>query len=103
MQSGRSSFMASRISALLIKAACSAALAAIATSAAAAPPGDTDAYVAQAMQSFGAPGLALAVVENGNIEVAKGYGVRRMGTDLAADAHTAFPIGSETKAFTAAA
>jgi CubicO group peptidase (beta-lactamase class C family) len=95
--------MVSRISVLLIKAACSVALVAIATGATAAPPADTDAYVAQAMQAFGAPGLALAVVENGNIEVAKGYGVRRMGTDLAADAHTAFPIGSETKAFTAAA
>ncbi len=95
--------MASQISALLTKAACSVALVAIATGAAASPPADTDAYVAQAMQTFGVPGLSLAVVENGKIEIAKGYGVRRMGTDERADAHTAFPIGSETKAFTSAA
>ena len=31
----------------------------------AAPPADTDAYVARAMQTFGVPGLSLAIVENG--------------------------------------
>ncbi len=69
----------------------------------AAPPSDTDAYVAQAMQAFGAPGLSLAVVEEGRVALARGYGVRRLGTNEAVDAHTSFPIGSESKAFTAAA
>ena len=73
------------------------------TSVAAAPPADIDAYVAKTMQTFGNPGLSLAVVEDGKIVKARGYGVRKMGTNLAADEHTAFPIGSESKAFTSAA
>ena len=80
-----------------------AGLSALASSAAAAPPADTDAYVSQAMQAFGAPGLSLSIVENGQTLLAKGYGVRRLNTSSMVDAHTAFPIGSETKAFTAAA
>jgi CubicO group peptidase (beta-lactamase class C family) len=68
----------------------------------AAPPGDTDAYVAKAMQAFGVPGLSLAIVEDGRTVVAKGYGVRQLGSPAPVDAHTGFPIGSETKAFTAA-
>jgi len=75
----------------------------LAAGAAAAPPPDTDAYVAEAMQTFGPPGLSLAIVEDGKIVKAKGYGVRRLGTKLAVDEHTAFPIGSESKAFTSAA
>jgi len=97
--------MASQTSASFFKAAllvCSV-LVATATGAAAAPPADTDAYVAKAMQTFGNPGLSLAIVENGKIEKAKAYGLRKMGTNLAADEHTAFPIGSESKAFTSAA
>ena len=42
----------------------------------AAPPADLDAYVKKAMDTFGAPGLSLAVVEDGKTVVAKGYGVR---------------------------
>ncbi len=83
-----------RIAGLLLAAACSAR---------AAPPPDIDGYVRDAMAAFGAPGLALAVVEDGRTTLARGYGVRRLGTTEAADSHTAFPIGSETKAFTAAA
>jgi CubicO group peptidase (beta-lactamase class C family) len=97
--------MASQISASSTKGAllACAVLVAFATGAAAAPPADTDAYVAKAMQTFGNPGLSLAVVEDGKVVKAKGYGVRKMGTNLAADEHTAFPIGSESKAFTSAA
>lgn len=69
---------------------------------AAAPP-DTDAYVARAMSAFGAPGLSLAIVENGRTVVARGYGVRNIMTKAPVDGHTAFPIGSESKAFTTAA
>src|SRR5690349_10533836 len=67
------------------------------------PPADLDAYVKRAMDTFGAPGLSLAVVENGKTVVAKGYGVRSIKTNAPVDEHTAFPIGSESKAFTAAA
>ncbi len=55
------------------------------------------------MGAFGAPGLSLAIVEDGRTTLAKGYGVKRLGAPDPADAHTAFPIGSESKAFTATA
>lgn len=66
-------------------------------------PADTDAAVAKAMAAFGAPGLSLAVVEDGKPVLAKGYGVRQIDTAVKVDAHTAIPIGSESKAFTSAA
>jgi CubicO group peptidase (beta-lactamase class C family) len=69
---------------------------------AASPPG-LDQYVAKAMHTFGAPGLSLAIVQNGKTVVAKGYGVRSIATHAPVTADTAFPIGSETKAFTSAA
>src|SRR5690242_17795401 len=69
----------------------------------AAPPADTDAYVARAMQGFGVPGLSLAIVENGRTMVTKGYGVTDIATKKPLDAHSAIPIGSESKAFTSAA
>ena len=78
-------------------------LAALATNAAAAPPADLDSIVARAMKVFGVPGLSLAIVEGGKVTVAKGFGVRELDTRKLVDSHTAFPIGSETKAFTAAA
>jgi CubicO group peptidase (beta-lactamase class C family) len=55
------------------------------------------------MQRLGPPGLSLAVVEGDKTTLAKGYGFRELGKPALADAHTIFPIGSETKAFTAAA
>ena len=69
----------------------------------AAPPADLDAFVAQSMKLFGPPGMTVAVVEDGKPVVTKGYGVRSIETNAPVDEHTAFPIGSETKAFTAAA
>lgn len=68
-----------------------------------APPPDLDQYVKRAMRAFGAPGLSLAIVQNGNTVLAKGYGVRSIATQAPVTADTAFPIGSETKAFTSAA
>ncbi|HWD29417.1 MAG TPA: serine hydrolase [Rhizomicrobium sp.] len=69
----------------------------------AAPPADLDAFVARAMQTFGPPGMTVAIVEDGKPVLAKGYGIRKLGDPAPVDAHTIFPIGSETKAFTAAA
>lgn len=68
-----------------------------------APPPDIDHYVARAMQAFGAPGLSLAIVQDGKTVIAKGYGVRSIATRDPVTSDTAFPIGSETKAFTSAA
>src|SRR5258708_31585780 len=67
------------------------------------PPADLDSYVARAMKTFGVPGLSVAIVKDGEVVVAKGYGVRKMGEAVAVDENTLFGIGSNTKAFTSAA
>ncbi len=67
-----------------------------------APP-DLDAWVARSMQTFEVPGVAIAIVKDGKVVLAKGYGVRRLGDPAPVDAHTLFGIASNTKAFTAAA
>jgi CubicO group peptidase (beta-lactamase class C family) len=64
-------------------------------------PETLDAYVARVMTSFDVPGLALAVVKDGKVVVAKGYGVRRKGEPASVDARTLFGIASNTKVFTA--
>ena len=61
-----------------------------------------DAYVAQALKDWDAPGLAIAVVRHDSVVFAKGYGVRELGKAEAVDANTIFAIGSTSKAFTAA-
>src|SRR5208283_1744567 len=68
-----------------------------------APPADLDAYVASSMKTFEVPGMAVAIVKDGKIVVAKGYGVRKLGDPTAVDEFTMFGIGSNTKAFTTAA
>ncbi len=68
-----------------------------------APPADLDNYVARAMKTFDVPGMALAIVKDGKVVVAKGYGVRKLGEATAVDENTLFGIGSNTKAFTSAA
>jgi CubicO group peptidase (beta-lactamase class C family) len=67
-----------------------------------APP-DLDAYVANSMKTFDVPGMAVAIVKDGKVVVAKGYGVRKLGDPTPVDDRTMFAIGSNTKAFTTAA
>jgi CubicO group peptidase (beta-lactamase class C family) len=83
--------------------AASAALALAAGSVRAAPPKDIDAFVDKAMATFEAPGMAVTIVEDDKVTLAKGYGVRKLGDPARVDAHTVFPIGSNTKAFTSTA
>jgi CubicO group peptidase (beta-lactamase class C family) len=47
--------------------------------------------------------MAVAIVKDGKIVVAKGYGVRKLGDPTPVDEFTLFGIGSNTKAFTTAA
>ena len=61
-----------------------------------------DAYVAKAVSDWRVPGLAIAVVKDGRIVFAKGYGVRELGKPAPVDTQTLFAIGSTTKAMTAA-
>src|SRR5438270_1146955 len=66
-------------------------------------PADLDAYVAASMKTFLVPGMAVAIVKDGKMVVAKGYGVRKLGDPTPVDEFTLFGIGSNTKAFTTAA
>src|SRR5918993_1447730 len=67
------------------------------------PPPKLDAYIQRVMQTFTVPGLSVAIVKDGKVVLAKGYGVRRMGNRAPADARTWFGIASNTKLFTATA
>src|SRR5215471_19610387 len=68
-----------------------------------APPPDLDAYVARVLKTFDVTGLSVAIVKDGKVVMAKGYGVRKLGAPTPVDEHTLFAIGSNTKAFTSAA
>ena len=76
---------------------------AIAARAQQAPPADLDDFVARSMKTFEVPGMAVAIVKDGKAVFSKGYGVRKLGEPARVDADTLFGIGSNTKAFTAAA
>jgi CubicO group peptidase (beta-lactamase class C family) len=68
----------------------------------AVPPG-LDATVAKIMKAFEVPGLALTIVKDGRVALAKGYGVRKLGDPAPVDARTLFGIASNSKVFTATA
>jgi len=62
-----------------------------------------DAAVARTLNAFDVPGMAVAVVKDGQVVMAKGYGVSSLKTRAPVDANTLFGIASNTKAFTTAA
>ncbi len=64
---------------------------------------DLDAYVESVRAAFDVPGIAVAVVEDGEVVLARGWGQREQGRPERVDAHTMFAIASNTKAFTSAA
>ncbi|HEX5004894.1 MAG TPA: serine hydrolase [Gemmatimonadales bacterium] len=68
-----------------------------------APPPGFDDYVAKVMRQFEVPGMGIAIVKDGQVVLAKGYGVKRLGSPDKVDADTRFGIASNTKAFTALA
>jgi CubicO group peptidase (beta-lactamase class C family) len=59
-----------------------------------------DRFVESAMKSWNVPGLAVAIVKDGKVVLAKGYGLRNVQAKLPVTADTLFAIGSSTKAFT---
>ncbi|MGD0527347.1 MAG: serine hydrolase domain-containing protein [Polyangiaceae bacterium] len=62
-----------------------------------------DRYVAATVKEKGFVGLSLAIVRDGKIVLAKGYGESSIEDHVPVDADTAFGIGSVTKQFTCAA
>ncbi|MES2351310.1 MAG: serine hydrolase [Pseudomonadota bacterium] len=70
---------------------------------AAAPVFNLDADVERALKTFDIPGVAIAIVKDGKVVAAKGYGVRQRGATAPVDGKTQFEIASNSKAFTSAA
>ncbi|HEU0252659.1 MAG TPA: serine hydrolase domain-containing protein, partial [Pyrinomonadaceae bacterium] len=66
-----------------------------------APGAEFDAYVNKAIKDWGVPGVAIAIVKDDRIVMAKGYGVRELNRPEPVDEKTLFAIGSSSKAFTA--
>ncbi len=62
-----------------------------------------DTLAERVLKTFNVPGIAVAIVKDGKIIHAKGYGVRSLNTLQKVDEHTLFGIASNSKAFTAAA
>jgi CubicO group peptidase (beta-lactamase class C family) len=60
-----------------------------------------DTLADQAMKEWKVPGVAIAVVQDGNVIYSKGYGYRDVEKKLPVTTGTLFPIGSITKSFTA--
>jgi CubicO group peptidase (beta-lactamase class C family) len=69
----------------------------------AAPPADFEARVESLRTKIGVPGMTVAIVENGQTTLARGFGVTQLGGTTKVDADTIFPTGSTGKAFTVAA
>ena len=61
-----------------------------------------DDYVKKALAEWEVPGVAIAIIKDDRIVLARGYGVRELGKPAPVDERTLFAIGSSSKAFTAA-
>ena len=62
-----------------------------------------DAYINKAQKDWNVPGLAVAIVKDGKVVHAKGYGVKELGKADKVDEHTLFAIASNSKAFVSSA
>src|SRR5262249_10951595 len=54
----------------------------------------SDAAVARAVRSLHSPGVAVGIIREGKVILAKGYGVRRLGKTEPVNADTIFAVGS---------
>jgi CubicO group peptidase (beta-lactamase class C family) len=68
-----------------------------------AAPADLDSYVTEVLKTFSVPGMAVTIVKDGKVLVARGYGVRTLGDTARVTSATRFGIASNSKAFTATA
>lgn len=66
-------------------------------------PGETPRWsIRERMAHYNAPGVAVAILRDGKVVFAEGYGVREAGAGNAVDADTLFSVGSISKIATAA-
>jgi len=63
---------------------------------------EIDAYAEKARLAWNVPGMAVTVVKDGRVVLAKGYGLREIGRPEKVDEHTLYAIASNSKAFTTA-
>ncbi|HSL18606.1 MAG TPA: serine hydrolase [Methylomirabilota bacterium] len=61
-----------------------------------------DAVIEQALAEFRVAGIAVGVVQDGEVVLGRGWGLRDLEAGLPVTEHTLFAIGSATKAFTTA-
>jgi CubicO group peptidase (beta-lactamase class C family) len=61
-----------------------------------------DVYYAKALKDWDVPGMSIAIVKDGKVIFAKGYGVKEAGKNEAPDENTLYAIASNTKSMTAA-
>ncbi|SDW88831.1 serine hydrolase [Flavobacterium degerlachei] len=66
-------------------------------------PTQVDELVNRTIKTFNVPGIAVAIVKDGKVVLAEGYGVKSIDTKERVDANTLFGIASNSKAFTSAA
>lgn len=64
---------------------------------------EVDVLVENTLKTFNVPGIAVGIVKDGKLVLAKGYGVANIKTGQKVDANTLFGIASNSKAFTASA
>ncbi|MDR6843786.1 serine hydrolase [Flavobacterium granuli] len=64
---------------------------------------EVDNLVNRTLTAFNVPGIAVAIVKDGKVVLAKGYGVKSILTNEKVDANTLYGIASNSKAFTSAA
>jgi CubicO group peptidase (beta-lactamase class C family) len=62
-----------------------------------------DSLANKAIKAFNVPGMSIALVKDGKVIYAKGYGIQSIITKKPVDENTLFGIASNSKAFTAAA
>ncbi|MEO5934093.1 MAG: serine hydrolase domain-containing protein, partial [Duganella sp.] len=96
-------FIAAALMAALGTAFAAPDPAAAATAPAAVPAFNLDADVNRVLKTFDVPGIAVAIVKDGKVVTARGYGVRKLGAPEPVDGKTLFEVASNSKAFTAAA
>lgn len=60
---------------------------------------DLELLIAEAMDEWKIPGLAITVVQNGEVALIRAHGLRDVEAGLRATTDTQFPIGSITKSF----
>jgi CubicO group peptidase (beta-lactamase class C family) len=59
-----------------------------------------EAYALEAMELAGVPGMAIAIVQHGEVSYARGFGVRELGSNTPVTADTLMMIASVSKALT---